>query len=197
MKYFLVILTGLNSLIVFGQNKTEAEQKAFDLQKLKDRVNAASLVIEGKVISQQGIWNQTHTLVFTSNLIQVYKLFKGKVKSDTIEIIELGGNVDGVVDVNRDAYYLGPDEEGIFFLKVNDLNARTDTSIDSYRMQQEEHYGLVRYFQDTINPPVLYGNTKFSKPAELYPIISAYTGARYKVYDINPRDVPPPKKGRK
>jgi PKD repeat protein len=61
---------------------------------LVQRVNASSLIVEGKVTEQYSYWNSTHTMIYTANKIELYKIFKGSVATDAIEIITEGGTVD-------------------------------------------------------------------------------------------------------
>ncbi|MBK5284153.1 MAG: hypothetical protein JJE25_02030, partial [Bacteroidia bacterium] len=58
-----------------------------------DRVNFSSVVVEGKVISQNSFWNSSHDFIYTSSQIELYKIFKGTVSATQIEIISEGGTV--------------------------------------------------------------------------------------------------------
>lgn len=61
---------------------------------LTQRANASSLIVEGTVTEQYSYWNSTHTMIYTANKIELYKIFKGAVSTDAIEIITEGGIVD-------------------------------------------------------------------------------------------------------
>lgn len=61
---------------------------------LVQRANASSLIVEGTVTEQYSYWNSTHTMIYTANKIELYKIFKGSVSTDAIEIITEGGTVD-------------------------------------------------------------------------------------------------------
>ena len=37
------------------------------------------LIAEGKVIEKKSFWNNEHTMIYTANTIEVYKLFKGNL----------------------------------------------------------------------------------------------------------------------
>ena len=41
------------------------------------RTERSELVIEGKVVGCRSFWNENHTQILTSNLVEVYKIFKG------------------------------------------------------------------------------------------------------------------------
>lgn len=61
---------------------------------LQQRVNASTLIVEGRVIEQQSFWNTTHTMIYTANTIELYKVFKGDVATTSIQVITEGGTVD-------------------------------------------------------------------------------------------------------
>jgi hypothetical protein len=44
-----------------------------------EKIQKASLIIEGKVIAKKSFWNDKHTMIFTANKVEVYKLFKGAI----------------------------------------------------------------------------------------------------------------------
>lgn len=60
---------------------------------LTQRVSAATLIVEGKVVNQYSYWNSNHTMIYTANEIELYKIFKGNVTTTSIEIITEGGTV--------------------------------------------------------------------------------------------------------
>lgn len=61
---------------------------------LVQRANASSLIVEGTVTEQYSYWNTSHTMIYTASKIELYKIFKGSVNTDAIEIITEGGTVD-------------------------------------------------------------------------------------------------------
>jgi PKD repeat protein len=60
---------------------------------LATRVSASNLIVEGSVISKNSFWNTSNNMIYTSNLIDVYKIFKGQLTTTQIEIITQGGTV--------------------------------------------------------------------------------------------------------
>jgi PKD repeat protein len=61
---------------------------------LVQRANASTLIVEGTVTEQYSYWNSTHTMIYTANKIELYKIFKGTANTDAIEVITEGGTVD-------------------------------------------------------------------------------------------------------
>jgi PKD repeat protein len=83
---------------------------------LTARVNEAMQVVEGKVVAQTAYWNETHTLIFTSTTVEVYKIFKGNA-SRTIIVETMGGRVGMDVLVVEPELQLQPGDVGVFLLK--------------------------------------------------------------------------------
>jgi len=83
------------------------------------RFNASSLIVEGKVIQQYSFWNPAHSMIFTSNTLELSKVFKGTAPGTTIEIMTIGGIVglDGVQA--SDLLNLHTGQQGVFFLNPN------------------------------------------------------------------------------
>src|SRR5688572_16981117 len=60
---------------------------------LNQRSSRSELIVEGKVIASQSFWNEAHNMIYTSNTIEIMKIFKGQVSASTIDIITEGGVV--------------------------------------------------------------------------------------------------------
>jgi len=60
---------------------------------LAQRASASTLIVEGAVVAQHAYWNANHTMIYTANEIELYKIFKGSVGTSSIEIITEGGTV--------------------------------------------------------------------------------------------------------
>src|SRR5689334_21095743 len=81
---------------------------------LNEKVSKASLIVEGKVIAQKSFWNDAHTMIYTANTVQVYKLFKGSTTNKTIDIVTQGGSVGNRAVVVSDLLHLDLNKTGIF-----------------------------------------------------------------------------------
>jgi hypothetical protein len=85
--------------------------------KIQLRTQSSDLVIEGKVLECQSFWNSDRTQIFTSNLIQLSKIFKGDIVGDKVEIITKGGQVDDQFSIVSHQTQFNTGMEGIFFCK--------------------------------------------------------------------------------
>ncbi len=77
------------SLCLIGFSDLQAQSLMKEVS-LKDQINNSSLVVEGKVVSKKSVWDDNHSMVYTINTIEVYKIFKGKSASK-IHMITPGG----------------------------------------------------------------------------------------------------------
>ncbi|MFB9863096.1 IPT/TIG domain-containing protein [Rufibacter immobilis] len=83
---------------------------------LEERVQAAEVVVEGKVVSQRSFWDDKHENIYTAHQVEVYKVFKGTPGTSTVEVITEGGRVDLDLHVYSATLQLKPQQQGIFFL---------------------------------------------------------------------------------
>ncbi|MBS1747484.1 MAG: T9SS type A sorting domain-containing protein [Bacteroidetes bacterium] len=147
---------------------------------LDQKINKASLVVEGKVIDQHSFWNDAHTVIYTSNTIHVYKLFKGKIISGNIEVVTLGGTVEDKCLIVSDVLSLRKNETGMFFLNENADGLHSPVTkrllYDVYSSRQ----GFLKYARDKQNafaPFAKYDNQT------LYQLIQQQTGVKEQIID--------------
>lgn len=111
---------------------------------LEQRVVNSDVVFEGKVLSQSSAWDESRRHIYTTNTISVYKVFKGQIKSSTVELITLGGTVG---DEREDVSYglkLEPGSVGVFTCIPNTIRlskAAPNTQLKAY----SEIQGFIRY----------------------------------------------------
>jgi len=165
----------LIALVIISQ--TAFSQALYPVS-LDEKVEQSTLVVEGKVIDKQSFWNPAHTMIFTANTIQLYKVFKGVAQSSTIEVLTVGGSVGNQSVEASELLTLQKDEVGIFFCYPNSINLKHPNTgkllWDVYSSAQ----GFFRYdLQQAIAdaPFVKYGNIV----NELYPDLQRRIGHGY------------------
>jgi len=85
---------------------------------LAQQVQSSSQIVEGKVISKQSFWDSRQQNIYTSNTVEVYKVFKGQPLT-TIEIITKGGTVGLSAEIVTPSLQLDIHDMGIFTLNKN------------------------------------------------------------------------------
>lgn len=150
---------------------------------LDRKVQNSSLIIEGKVTGQKSFWNAAHTMIYTTNTVEVYKVFKGSLNKTEIEIVTVGGSVDGESVEASDLLTLSNDQVGMFFLNPNPISLKSPLSNDLLMDVYSSSQGFFSYnlSKQTANAPfVRY--TDISN--ELYREMQQKTGRSFE--DKNP-----------
>ncbi len=91
---------------------------------LNERLQNASLVVEGKVISINSFWNADNSMIYTANRFQISKIYKGseKINVYTIDIITMGGKVGDKAITVHPELTLDVNQIGIAMLVKKDEN---------------------------------------------------------------------------
>jgi len=112
---------------------------------LDQKIGNSSLIVEGQVIDQRSFWNQQQTIIYTSNTVQVFKLFKGNVISKQVEVITQGGNVGGKALVVSDVLQLRKGDVGMFFCQQHQNNLRSPFTNNILYDVFSSDQGFLRY----------------------------------------------------
>jgi hypothetical protein len=102
LTYFLILLNGK----IYSQ---------ISELPLTEKVKQASDIFEGKIILKTSYWNNQHTLIYTSNITEIYKIFKGDIKTLKVELITDGGQVDNEIQKSKSNLELNENAIGLFF----------------------------------------------------------------------------------
>lgn len=108
MKKFLLLLS---AVAMYSSLSAQCSVREVPLQ---DRTANADLIVEGKVLSKNSFWDAAHTQIYTSNKIEVYKIFKGDLQGGQIEVLTEGGVVGDFMIKADPSLQLNPGEVGIF-----------------------------------------------------------------------------------
>ncbi|MFI1744985.1 T9SS type A sorting domain-containing protein [Thalassobellus sediminis] len=103
---------------VFLASSNLNAQKLLRKVSLKQQIENSSLVIEGEVLSKKSFWDKTNEKIFTSNIVKVYKVFKGQPR-ETIEIITRGGIIGMQNQLIVPNLKLNKGDLGVFTLNDN------------------------------------------------------------------------------
>lgn len=140
------------------------------------RVPNSSVIIEGKVIDQKCFWDPLHQNIYTSNLIEVYKTFKGTA-NPYVEVITIGGIVGNRKSVVEPSLQLDIENVGVFTLNSNPLPAQFSKVVyEAYGDAQ----GFIKY-----NIAENEANEVFHKYSNIsttiYSVIQLETGSTFAV----------------
>ncbi|MCZ2298115.1 MAG: hypothetical protein LC134_01400, partial [Chitinophagales bacterium] len=105
----------------------------------------ATLIIEGKVVERTSFWNTAHTMIFTSNKVKVYKVFKGETSNNYIEIVTQGGSVGTESIHASDLLELVNGQEGVFFCFPNPINLKSPITNETLMEVYSSSQGFWQY----------------------------------------------------
>ena len=145
---------------------------------LDEKIKNASTIIEAKVTEQTSFWNPQHTMIFTANTLEVFKVFKGKVKTSVVEIITQGGVVGTKAILASELLSLSKGQIGMFFLEQNKTGLRSKKTNDLFFDVYSSAQGFFKYdlkAQKANAPFVSYKGIE----KVLYPEIERKTGRRF------------------
>lgn len=168
----------LSTLLFFNTN---AQLYKIAIEK---KIDKASLIVEGKVTEQHSFWNQQHTVIYTSNMVRISKLFKGKIISKQIEILTQGGSVGYRCLVVSDLLQLQKNETGIFFCQENALQMRSPFTKSILYDVYSSAQGFLKYDLQNDEAYAPFANYKNIRQ-NLYSIINKRTGIAEKIIDTS------------
>ena len=149
-----------------------------------EKVSASSLVVEGVITSQQPFWNTNHTFIFTNNTVHIFKVFKGSVTSQDIEIVTQGGEIDGFSVSTSDLLTLNKNELGLFCCHPSPTNLKSPSTGNTLLNVYAGTQGFFKYNLNDFSASTSLSNFK-SITSELYPYIKSLTGKDYEVKDAS------------
>ena len=90
------------------------------LKSLLDRVNYSDYIFEGQVIKTYSYWNKDSDKIYTSNIVQISRIFKGDLQCGTVELITNGGTKDDKTECNSHYINMSEGTTGIFLCGQNE-----------------------------------------------------------------------------
>jgi PKD repeat protein len=152
---------------------------------IQARTLEAEIVAEGLVDSSYCVWNTDHNLILTIHRFNVYKYFKGASANRFIDIITLGGELNGELHAVEPELHLEKGMIGVFFLKKNNQQMSSVSGRSAYIPVAGEQ-GLIEY--DLISKSAFGPFENYSSlSSNLYPALTKATGHTYSV--INPFNI--------
>ncbi len=135
---------------------------------LNERVKSSSVIFEGRVKSKHSKWTENRTTIVTYNTVEVYKVFKGKLVSSTIDVVTKGGAVgDDALEVSP-SLQLNVGEVGIFTLEPGYKDVST-------LVAYAENQGFIKYNEKSQTARAVYD--EYDSIDLLYSEIEKITGS--------------------
>ena len=138
-KLILITLAIINSIIALAQTNKLSEQQ------VTETLNKAEFIFEGTVIKNESYWSEKDKMIYTSNIVQIDKIFRGgnTIKLGTIEIVTRGGKVgDKWSEVSSEGAYMVTGRYVFFCVPSNYESSliATDNVIRTYSLTAVGYY---------------------------------------------------------
>jgi hypothetical protein len=146
---------------------------------LQQRVENSSLVFEAKVLSKTSFWDTDRRHIYTSNLVSVYKVFKGELSSSTVEVITIGGIVGNEMEKVSYGLDLKEGSVGVFTCIPNNIKL-TKVSRNLQLRPYSEIQGFIRYDLNTGTARDVFKVYK-NVSGEIYPVLQKLSSSKFKV----------------
>jgi len=120
-------MTSLKGILLVILIFTSLHLSAFAQQKssrIKNLSLEADVILTGRVVQKEASWNSSKTRIYTKTTLQINERLKGDHTDSAVEIISLGGEVDGVGELYSHIPNFKESEEVLVFLKKNKKDNR-------------------------------------------------------------------------
>ncbi len=173
----------LNSFLLFA---TLGHAQLYKIN-IDEKYLNASIITEATVVDQYSFWNSAHTMIYTSNTLQVHKLFKGSMKENTFQIITQGGSVENNSVEVSELLQLRKGDIGLFFCMPNELGIKDPRNrnilLDVYSSVQ----GFLKYDETLKNASAPFARYSIQN---LYKYLEVKTGKTASAYTPLPTVAP-------
>ncbi len=174
---FLVLIAFVVSSVSTAQ--TQALYRVSEEEKMAK----SSLVVEGEVIAQTPFWNAAHNFVFTCNTLRVYKVFKGQLSQQTVEIVTLGGTIDGFSVATSHLLTLRNHEAGVFYCINSPMKVQSPTTGKPLHEVYAGQQGFLKYDPITGKADAPFAHYQ-QITTQLYPRLQLLAGQSFQTVGI-------------
>ncbi len=151
---------------------------------LEQRIEKSTTIFEGKVVSHASYWDEAKSSIYTLNVVDVYKVFKGQVTTKQIELITKGGILGNKMQRVSHSLELKISDVGVFTAIPSTSKLGTQTNFTKLRTYAGVQ-GFIKY--DLVNKSAsdVFNNYK-NITKELYSKIVAHTKTSIKTVQKTP-----------
>ncbi len=125
-KIFVAILMALS----FLAQKSQAQCAMYPVS-LDDRIDNSEVIIEGQVIQREGFRDPSNGKIYTTNVIEIHKIFKGTITDEELVVISPGGVIEDHAEKVTPSIQLEYGTTALFFLFESDITG--DVSYENFK----------------------------------------------------------------
>lgn len=154
-----------------------------DVKSIIDRVSNADYIFEGKVIFSQPYKSGDGKRIYTTNTIEITKIFKGDLHCGKVEVITNGGEVDGDICINSEYLTLKEGYTGIFLCGLNEKELSATDYIVENNLEKLtpifEDQSYIRYYKEGLDFHISDVTFNFDSLAKVYDLTEVITQLTY------------------
>ena len=148
----------------------------FSQNPFERRASISDVVVEGEIIEKQSFWNANKSRIFTSNKIEITKIFKGIHTSATVEFLTVGGVIDNQFQYETHSFQFGIGQSGIFFLQ----NFTNENPFSERNLVPIQDVNFIPYRTNRQYFEAIDGEKIYTNPAkEIYSQLENAVGTEY------------------
>lgn len=147
-----------------------------------EKLNKQSdIIIEGKVINSEGVWDDKNKTIFTKHTVKSSKIFKGNYADSITYFTTVGGTANNITLSVHDVPSLSKGGTYILFGQRKDETNFVPLLSDE---------GFVQLFADGVNPPAIIGETHIKNiEKEIYRPLERMLNANMKILAENDLEI--------
>jgi len=111
IQFYLLIFLSFITNTIYSQCET------YDITY---RTKNSDVIFEGEIINQECFRDRNTNRIFTKNTVNIFKVFKGNVTSNRIDIITLGGEIENEIVWLSHSVDVFKNKHAVFFTKRTD-----------------------------------------------------------------------------
>ncbi|WP_303309457.1 matrixin family metalloprotease [Hymenobacter sp. BT730] len=109
-----IFLAGIQG--TWAQSPEQATRCLLQMMPETERVQHASLIVEGEVLTSKSFWDAGHQRIYTAHRLRIYKVFQGQPAGNELMLLTEGGTVGLHQQRLTNTLTLTTGEQGIFYL---------------------------------------------------------------------------------
>ena len=154
-----------------------------DVKSIIDRVSNADYIFEGKVIFSKPYKTGDGKRIYTTNTIEITKIFKGNLQCGKVEVITNGGEVDGDICINSEYLELKEGYTGIFLCGLNEKELSATDYIVENNLEKLtpifEDQSYIKYYKEGLDMHISDATFNFDSLAKVYDLTQVITQLTY------------------
>lgn len=83
---------------------------------LYEKIDSSDIIVFGKVVGASSHWEASGKMIYTSNSVEIYTVYKGQFQQDTVVVETVGGRVGSTMVTTSALLELKLNDIGVFFL---------------------------------------------------------------------------------